>query len=244
MVMKNLIRVFACAGMVGLLPSAVATIEPPETQLTRQPLKIVEQVTPVYPAKVVRQGITSGAVHVFIEVDRHGRLADTLAAGYTHADFVEPVMVALRQWKFEPALVGGQPVDTVEDFAVRFTSAAQVTLDRHPDAAMRADLYRGFVYQACAMNELDRVLHAKRMISPEMPVAADGSRVSGAVKVDFFVDEDGNVRMPVAVSTGQDDLESAALDAIRRWRFERPLRDHRLVLVRGTHVFYIGLPAD
>jgi len=55
---------------------------------------------------------------------------------------------------------------------------------------------------------------------PQYPFEMRRSGVTGSVLVDFIVDSDGNVRNAFAVHSSNHDFESAAADAVKKWRFK------------------------
>jgi len=103
--MKTIVRLrrlFAWIGLVALLPLALsaAEITPP----------VVIQTDEVrFPPSLSNSTITTGKVLVLISVTAEGTLSDLLVAAYDHEAFVPEVEAALRQWRFEPGKIDGQP---------------------------------------------------------------------------------------------------------------------------------------
>jgi TonB family protein len=57
------------------------------------------------------------------------------------------------------------------------------------------------------------------------------------VVVDFYVDQDGRIRMPVIMSATHDFLAQAAVDALNQWRFKPPTLAGQPVAVRVEQEF-------
>ena len=55
-------------------------------------------------------------------------------------------------------------------------------------------------------------------IAPEYPAMARQMKLGGKVQVDAFIDAEGNVEK-VAIITGNPLLTSAAVNAVKRWKF-------------------------
>lgn len=77
-------------------------------QLDRAPNARVQRA-PEYPPSLKQQGV-SGSVVVEFSVDREGRVVTVNAVRYTHREFVEPALRAVKTWRFEPGKRLGRPV--------------------------------------------------------------------------------------------------------------------------------------
>lgn len=74
--------------------------------------------------------------------------------------------------------------------------------------------------------------YATRKVAPIYPQIAKSTRVSGIVRVEVIVDEEGSVSI-VQGANGPELLKRAATDAIKRWKFKPVLRDGQPVKVTG-----------
>lgn len=111
---------------------AMPSITPPPTGRVRtsdasadvQP-RHTHAVAPVYPPlrRLLNQ---EGTVTLEYIVDAEGRVAATQVLEATHAEFAEAVVEAVRQWRFEPGLKDGRPVNTrvVQQFPFTLGEAA------------------------------------------------------------------------------------------------------------------------
>jgi len=75
---------------------------------------------------------------------------------------------------------------------------------------------------------VDRVNHPPVLVTrvlPSYPSAARARNVEGRVVLRAVVDRDGRVEESITVMESVSPLDGAAIDALRRWRFE-PGRDH------------------
>jgi protein TonB len=70
------------------------------SQLDRDPRAKV-QPAPDYPARMRLDGV-SGSVNVEFDVNTEGRVVRVEAVSFTHREFVEPALRAVRAWRFEP----------------------------------------------------------------------------------------------------------------------------------------------
>lgn len=83
------------------------------------------------------------------------------------------------------------------------------------------------------------VEYASEKINPVYPPAAKTVRMTGTVRVDLVVNEDGKVE--VEKTTGPSMLQRAALDAVKRWKFKPFMRDGQPVKAKGYVSFNFNL---
>jgi protein TonB len=77
------------------------------------------QVTPTYPLSL-RQKKVAGSVVVLFVVDKQGKVASVQVENSTDPAFEKPAVDAVKQWKFEPGVRGGQKVNFKMKVPIRF----------------------------------------------------------------------------------------------------------------------------
>ncbi len=82
--------------------------------------------------------------------------------------------------------------------------------------------------------------YVTQKVNPVYPPAAKTVRMSGVVKVDVVVDEDGKVA-EVQKTSGPQMLQRAATDAIRKWKFKPFVRDGQPTKASGYVSFNFNL---
>jgi TonB family protein len=86
----------------------------------RAPLKTLDK-TPVYPPRMVEAGL-EGKVSVEAVIGTDGRVVRARAAtGQVHPDFAQAAVDAVRQWRFQPTLLNGAPIEVVMMVTVDFS---------------------------------------------------------------------------------------------------------------------------
>src|SRR5690349_9302485 len=95
---------------ISVLTMATSVVAQVERRGTLEQLRVKHQDLPVFPLEMVRMGARDGKVIVALSVDAAGRIEDCLAVAYTHPDFAQATLAALRRWTFEPAMLNGTPV--------------------------------------------------------------------------------------------------------------------------------------
>jgi len=226
---------------IGVLLSGSLLAQTSAARSDWQSLKILQTVDPIFPPHLMQLAVTEGEARVVINTDTTGKLADWLVVGYTHPEFAEAAVVAIKQWKFEPARLQGEPVGTTVELIFNYeakgvvvsTSTAGEILERRLIRMMAAR----YTYQPCSPRELDRIPTPIVTIPPQYSGALAQKGVKGKVTVKFFIDETGAVRMPAASAKDNAMLTTLAIDALSRWKFAPPTSKGRGVLVKASQEF-------
>ena len=238
--MKSFFILFLALGLV----ASAGQAQPLTRSSDRQGVKIFQTVTPVFPRELPEVGFFEGEARIAIAVDETGKLTDWLVIGYTHRRFAEESVDAIKQWKFEPARVGGKPVSVQIELDINFaTSGVVISCDAGTSMQRFANsLFKNReAYQPCNMREIDRIPTPRNAVSPAYSEELAKKGVQGTVVVDFFIDETGTLRMPAIQHADYDELASLAVAAMQQWKFEPPTRHGVPVLVRAKQVFHFGL---
>ena len=203
------------------------------------PCKISQRVHIAFPARPLSEGIIYGEVTLMMDVDRTGRLADVLVVTHTGRDFADSALDAVKQWRFTPARIAGEPVGSTITLTVEFQVNGVLAYVKPPGAPRTEDAFGDrVVHRPFSIASLDRVPVALSRPGPIYPREWIGEGRTGTVNVEFFIDESGQVRFPRVVSGPDEFLGAAAVAAVKEWRFEPALHQGRPVLVRAQQAFY------
>jgi protein TonB len=105
------------------------SLDPPQNVAQSKPVpvgpgvvapRVIYRVDPRYP-ETPRRLRLEGYVMVRCVIDRTGGIRDLQVVSASHPAFGAPAIEALRQWRFTPGLVKGQPADTEFILKVNFT---------------------------------------------------------------------------------------------------------------------------
>lgn len=112
----------------GLIAAAPPPIVPPPPRPQRpsvvrvggtvQEAKLLRKVLPVYPEITMRARI-SGEVKLEVLIDEEGDVADVRVL-HGHVLLVEEATRAVKQWKYSPTLLNGEPVAVISTVTVIF----------------------------------------------------------------------------------------------------------------------------
>jgi len=97
---------------------------PPASAQPRAPSRgavAVDQVTPRFPARAHRAGVTSGSVTLEYTVDNAGAVRNPRVVSANPAGvFDDAAMRAIEKWRYQPKLDAGRPVESRLRFTFRF----------------------------------------------------------------------------------------------------------------------------
>lgn len=89
--------------------------------------------------------------------------------------------------------------------------------------------------------DLDEIPRATTTVSPVYPARQRTSGITGTVLLEFVVEKDGRVTTARAIRSNHSDFSSAALTAIRKWKFEPGRKDGAIVRSRVRMPMHFNL---
>ncbi len=219
---------------------AQSPVSPPEWQ----PLKFHQTVDPVFPAHILQVGVTTGEARVAVDTDADGKLSDLLVLGYTQPEFADASVAAIRRWEFEPARIYGEPVGSIVVLDFNFTVSGVVITTPNITETVEARTLRVrpdyFEYLPRPAQALDRQPVPCVVVAPRYPVALAKQKIKGTVRIGFYIDETGAVRLPAVLVQQNGELAALAIEAMRQWKFTPPTSGGHPVLVRAIQEFEFG----
>lgn len=203
------------------------------------------KVTPTgeltYPQRLVDKFIDRGEARVVVLVDAEGRLADWIVTGYSHPLFAKEALDSLPKWRFQPARLHGRPVTFREEVCFRFSHTGLVRVvpgDMEFSLRMKETPYaRPYQQRIWRAEELDRMPDTVVEIAPMPPDRLGARATEGQVSVDYLIDQEGRVRMPLVLSSDDEAFSRSVLAALTEWRYEPPRRGGARVIARVARRF-------
>ncbi|HYP16690.1 MAG TPA: TonB family protein [Opitutus sp.] len=231
------------AATCGLLFSVGASAAP---AAQTSPLQIHQTTDARFPPNLVPLAITRGEAWIMITVDREGRLSDAMAIRYTHRAFAHEALTALKKWRYEPARLNGEPIAVRTEVQFSFhAEGVVISLDSMLSLEQLAsfDERPSYVTELCLPRELDRLPTPVRSVSPGHPGRAANAPIPGGrAVIEFIIDQKGQPRMPVLVSSPHPQFSNEAAAALAQWLFTPPTREGRPVAVKVRQEFVF--PSD
>jgi TonB family protein len=245
--MKTSIKLLALAS--GLCMALPFGSRAESTEYT--PVKFNENVSAVFPQALVTDGVRSGAASVAIAIDENGQLSDMIVTGYSHPRFAESALAAIKKWTFEPMRIRGVPRNSITDITFHFEVEGVVVASISALDSSEIIWYKMYpgadAYSIAGPAQLSQGLKPSKIINPEYGTSLARSTQGGQVIVDFYVDDQGHVRMPSVsreVSEAHPDLAAIAVSTMAKWEFEPPMSNGRPVLVRARQAFNFKPPVE
>lgn len=180
-----------------------------------------------------------------VSVDAEGRLVDHLVVAYTHEAFAAAAVRAVKAWTFEPAKVRGRSHASRADLDFVFKSDLVVTVQNAEYNFLQNIFGQLYKFQPSVLRDLDHIPVPLHVVSPLVPNGALAEGEVRVITVEFYIDQEGKVRVPSVSREQVDDrLAAAAVEAVEQWRFEPPLRKGAAVLVLAQQDFrFVAKPS-
>jgi TonB family protein len=180
-----------------------------------QPPKLITKVNPVYPEEARKAGL-QGVVILSARTDIHGKVKDVMVLRSVPA-LNQAAIDAVKQWQYEPLIVDGQPKEAVFTTTVVFKLNGAKKEGAEPAAGTK--------------DQVQPKLLTK--VNPVYPEAARKAGIQGVVLVEAKIDEKGDV-VAVKVVKSIPELDQAAIDAVKQWKYEPVLIEGKPVGVVFT----------
>jgi TonB family protein len=169
---------------------------------------VVEKVPPVYP-EIAQQARIQGDVVLRAVIGPDGAVQNLqLVSG--HPVLAPAAMEAVRQWRYQPYLLNGSPVEVETVVSIPFSLGASDAALGPSDAA---PVQRIRISEGVA----DSMVVEK--VPPVYPEMAQQARIQGEVLLRVVIGPDGSVK-ELHVISGQPMLVPAAMEAVRQWRYK------------------------
>lgn len=193
-----------------------------------------------YRPPAVPRLVTDGSAIVALTIRANGRVDDSVALAASGRVFANSAAEAVLGWRFERDPKLGLGRGAVPSLVLRreivefvFKRGGVVTSMSHFESAKTwFPAAGGSSVSLVRSEDLDTPLtRTEGPPGEDTAKLASSLSAAAAVIVSFVVDETGGVRVPLAENTEDPALIAAALEVVRGWRYEPPLRGGKPVLV-------------
>lgn len=206
--------------------SSLAVAQDAESQPVQPPENVmhdllIKWVNPTYPP-LARQARIQGTVILKILVSKSGDVQNLqLVSG--HPILAPAAVEAVKQWKYRPYLVNGEPVDVETAVQVIFKladkPAGRDTVGDNPGGVPApVESTGGVVPQRVRVSQ--GVMHGLLVtkVNPGYPPDAQDQRIQGVVLLNATIDKEGNISR-IELISGHPLLAPAAIDAVKQWKY-------------------------
>ena len=165
------------------------------------PPKLIKKVEPVYPEAARKAGV-QGVVILEARTDVEGRVKNVRVLRSVPL-LDQAAIDAVRQWVYEPLIIEGQRKEAI------FTTTVRFNLNGKGKKGSEEKSSTGEVLVPTLIKRVD----------PVYPEAARKAGIQGIVLLEATTDEQGNVAA-VRVLKSIPELDQAAIDALKQWKYE------------------------
>jgi len=216
------LNVLVVASTPGTPPAEAKRLPVPPTPGRQQSPRVISRVAPMYPTSA-RERNVSGAVVLDAVIGSDGipKSLNVASAG-VDPELAKAAVEAARQWRYEPSLSEVKTAITL-NFATPTTANLGVAPAQRTDAApadspLSDPTLPKRIRQGGAVQQSMLIYQ----VPPVYPEEAKAIRLSGIVILEVIVGNDGLVN-DLRVISGHPNLQSAAIDAVRQWRYKPTL---------------------
>lgn len=187
---------------------------------------LINKVDPVYPP-LAKQARIQGSVILQVVISKSGDVENVqLFSG--HPLLAPAAIDAVKQWRYKPYLLNGEPVEVETRVRVNFTLAEGVAGDHpggqgadepgsiapsDPGSAEHAAIPRRVRVSSGVSSGL-----VVTKVPPKYPPDAREQRVQGTVVMSVNIDGEGNVAN-IQLISGHPLLAPAAIEAVKQWKY-------------------------
>ena len=192
---------------------------------------ILNKVAPVYPP-LARQARIQAPVNLKVQISKSGDVEKVeLISG--HPMLAPSAIEAVKQWKYKPYLLNGEPVEVETKVVVNFTLADNPATEGvvgdapggMPPAGKEGivpitpgDATHSAVPQRVRVSQgVSQGLNVKK-VPPQYPQDAKDQRIQGVVVMKVTIDKEGNVAN-IQLISGHPMLAPAAIEAVKQWKY-------------------------
>jgi TonB family protein len=218
----NVMTVTAAAAAAAV--NAAPGVQAPAAPSAASRPKLLRRVPPVYPAGLKEKGI-GGTVMLDAVIGADGTPKNLRVANdNVDSELARAAVEAVRQWRYEPAVVNGLASEARIVIPITFTVSvpgargqeASATTPPPPPPPPPPNPDRIRIGGNATQEKL------VSQVKPVYPQAARDARISGVVILEAVIGREGNVQ-EVRVISGHPLLQQAAIDSVSQWRYEPTL---------------------
>jgi TonB family protein len=181
-----------------------------------KPPQLIKRVDPVYPVKARKEAV-EGVVILQSKIDTVGKVKDVMVLRSIPL-LDQAAIDAVKQWVYEPLIIKDKPVEAVFTVTVRFELNGE-----KKKAGVKKGTEELEKEAVRATGEINPP-HVIKKVDPVYPEKARKAGIEGMVILEAMTDAQGNVAR-VRVLQSIPELDQAAIDALKQWKYEPVLID-------------------
>jgi len=202
---------------------------------------LISYEMPRFPPELVGIKAGDGDVVMVVTMDSTGAVNDSLVLEATNEAFARSATRSVNNWRFstESSLPATPSADATfprrEVLQFSFRRSGVVTTLSHAEAA-RENFVASNIPEVHTVrwNQLDAEPQRISAAMPKVSKAILATHGAQPLTINFVIDREGRVRVPVVPAWLHLELANAVLAAVRSWRYTPPLYQQQPVTVEVT----------
>jgi TonB family protein len=191
---------------------------------------LIKKVNPIYPP-LARQARIQGTVILQLQIDKAGGVQNVqLFSG--HPMLAPAAIEAVKQWKYTPYLLNGDPIAMETKARVNFTLSDEPEVrgivgdapgglpEGQPGGLIQSPQPQtpGASNRVRISSRVSQALLVTK-VAPQYPPDAKDQHIQGVVLLQAIIDKEGNVSK-VQLISGHPLLAPSAIEAVKQWKYK------------------------
>jgi TonB family protein len=223
--------------------AAVADTPGPGSPGWSSPMLLNPEVFSFPPSLIIAGKTGPGYALVRLVIDADGLVRDAICTEASRMPFAVAATYGMALSQFRPAMQDGvgMPVRTT----LRLEFRVEGTVSTVSISSDIDQVIEGMQPPEPELREVSAAVldERPRRVDEALPVVfvdADGNKVNGKVRLSFYIDYKGQVRLPQVLQSDSPEIAAAALVTVRDWRFTPPLQNGQPRAVKVAQTISYG----
>lgn len=167
------------------------------------------------------------SIDIAVLINEEGIVDDWLPLRTNDKLLIASINNVIGEWRFKPVMRDGEPSWSYLEFQIMFRkSGAIVNMSILESVIGFFHAWVDDFHLMVPFRELDSIPKPISMEAPTLHSSIFQNNIGKTVKFEFFIDQDGNVRMPIVKeSTTENQATAIILDSLLKWKFEPPTKN-------------------
>lgn len=179
------------------------------------------------------------SIDIAILVNEQGEIDDWLTIRTNDRILISSVGNVIDKWKLKPAMYEGKPSWSYTELHIEFIQSGAVINIGIQEAVVGLfhNMHDDFE-MVVPFSNLDSIPKPIVMETPVLHSSMFRKNIGRTVKFEFFIDENGNVRMPIVKESNAENTATAIiLESLLKWKFEAPRKNGTKVATKAVIPF-------
>jgi hypothetical protein len=223
--------------IIGLMLAGFCALD--AAKLSEKGIKFEKFIEPTVNGSLYLDMNGQASIDIAILVNEQGEIDDWIPLRTNDKLLINSIGNVIDKWRLKPAMFEGKPSWCYTELHVEFMQTGAVVNIGIQEAviSMFHTMHDDFAL-VVPFSDLDSIPKPIVMETPTLSSNLFSNNIGRTVKFEFFIDEDGNVRMPIVKESSAERMATAIiLDSLLKWKFEAPTKNGTRVATRAIIPF-------